>query len=276
MGKVQQIDTNKKIKLKDTIIYELQLKVQHLEGSIHQTTDVDTIESAKQKVYEARMDAKAVREKLIVCERTCEELQETNDELMNKNMQLSKTNTKTEDLEKKIVERTRDAHEWKSRAETAERQLLEVTKSDNSDRLRDNVNISNSTNNAQDMYLQKAVGRNNNNNRRWLLFGGSTNNNGNTATNVGGNNYYNSNSSDIASDDGNDKENDGNNTMINQIQSLHETIKSLQSEIVQLSSKQKEELYIQKKKILQLEGENEALGLQNMTLEKLSRFHNEE
>merc|ERR1712241_1457038 len=58
--KSQQMDTNQKIKLKDTIINELQLKVQRLEGSINKTMDVDTIESAKQKVFEARMDAKSV------------------------------------------------------------------------------------------------------------------------------------------------------------------------------------------------------------------------
>merc|ERR1712093_547483 len=52
-------------------------------------------------------------------------------------------------------------------------------------------------------------------------------------------------------------------------------IAGLKSEIVKLSASHKEELYIIKKKIAQLEGENEALVLQNATLEKLSRFHNE-
>ena len=52
-------------------------------------------------------------------------------------------------------------------------------------------------------------------------------------------------------------------------------IADLKSEIVKLSAGHKEELYVIKKKIAQLEGENEALVLQNATLEKLSRFHNE-
>merc|ERR1712241_988519 len=157
-------------------------------------------------------------------------------------------NTDIEDLEKKVVDRTQDAHEWKLRAETAERKLLEVTKSDGIGRRRsDNVNVSTSSNNPKDMFLQAAIDRNTNNtnNRRsWSLFGASTNSNGNPATSVGGNNNFNSNSSEKVSDDENDKEND-NNIMTNQIKSLNETIATLRSEIVQLSSKQKEESYIQ-------------------------------
>merc|ERR1712188_240743 len=52
-------------------------------------------------------------------------------------------------------------------------------------------------------------------------------------------------------------------------------IAGLKSEIVKISASHKEELYVIKKKITQLECENEALALQNATLEQLSRFHNE-
>merc|ERR1712039_1070818 len=93
---------------------------------------------------------------------------------------------------------------------------------------------------------------NNNNGRRWGIFGG--NNNNNATTNVGG-----SNNLPVTDESRNDNDS---NTTIKQIQSLNNTIAALQSEIVQLSTKQKEEAYIQKKKIMQLEGENEALVLQ--------------
>ena len=142
------------------------------------------------------------------------------------------------------------------------------------------------------MLLQDAMDKNNNNTgKRWSLFGGGSsrnnnNENSNPAINVvggdsGPNNRLSNNVPTTSSSNNgacvDSNRNDSNNMtmMRNQIQSLNDCIASLQSDIVLLSSKQKEESYIQKKKIVQLEGENEALALQNVTLEKLSRFHND-
>jgi len=56
------------------------------------------------------------------------------------------------------------------------------------------------------------------------------------------------------------------------ISALESTISQLRSEMVQQSTAHKEEAYIIKKKIANLEAENEALILKNATLEEISRF----
>ena len=53
------------------------------------------------------------------------------------------------------------------------------------------------------------------------------------------------------------------------------TVAELRSELAKLSTSRKDESWLTRKKIAQLEGENEALVLQNATLEKLSRFQEE-
>merc|ERR1712070_448599 len=58
-----------------------------------------------------------------------------------------------------------------------------------------------------------------------------------------------------------------------QIETLEETIAKLRSEMFQMTTAHKEETYLTKKRIAQLEGKNEALTVQNGTLEQLSRFH---
>merc|ERR1711937_809710 len=61
-----------------------------------------------------------------------------------------------------------------------------------------------------------------------------------------------------------------------QIETLNETIAKLRSEIFQINTAHKEETYLTKKRISELEGENEALTIQNGTLEQLSRFHQDD
>mmetsp|Transcript_42593 Transcript_42593/g.49127 ORF Transcript_42593/g.49127 Transcript_42593/m.49127 type:complete len:362 (-) Transcript_42593:106-1191(-) len=92
-------------------ISDLQLKIQqHLEASTTiNVNDVDTIESAKQKVYEARIETHHVQEK-------CEKLMVQNVQLVIENAAYTTT---VQELEKQC-------NEWKVRAKTAEREIRVV------------------------------------------------------------------------------------------------------------------------------------------------------
>ena len=219
------------------------------------TEDVTDMESAKQKVYEARADATSVRESLEISTKKCAELILANEALTKRNSELVDTTWERDDLKDKVRDWTAQTYNWKRRAEEAESKLANLQGGDGENK---------SSIEAQGDMIAAAMDRsggNDNNGEKktgWSLFGRSTNSNHNSMHR-----------SDTRSSDGEG----ASEAKDAQIAGLNEVIAKLRSELVQMSSAHKEEVYLTKKRITQLEGENEALKVQNETLEKLSRFH---
>lgn len=223
------------------------------------TDDVHSIESARQKVYEARADATLIRQSLEVSTQQCAELARSNEELVKLNSELVDTTRERGDLELRLLEWTERSFEWKSRAQEAERKLASASSGSNNN---NTGSSSKSTTgdefecNPQGMMIQAAIEKKDTTTtKRWSIFRSAPSDN-------------------HVADAGAEPLSPLSNPKTT-IVSLESTISKLRSEMVQTSTAHKDEAYLIKKKIAQLEGENEALVLQNATLEKLSRFQEE-
>jgi len=228
------------------------------------TDDVTDIEGAKQKVYEARADATSVRESLEISTKRCAELTLDNERLTKRNSELVDTTRERDELRDKVRDWTAETYRWKRRAEDAESKLAKLSNPETSDAESDPIA-------AQGNMIKAAM--NNNSGRAapkkeektggWSLFGRATTSNPNSAHDSA--NFESSSEGDSSSE-----------AKDAQIENLNETIAKLRSEMFQLKTSHKEEKYLTEKRIAQLEGENEALTLQNGTLEQLSRFHEDQ
>jgi chromosome segregation ATPase len=229
------------------------------------TDDVTDIEGAKQKVYEARADATSVRESLEISTKRCAELTLDNERLTKRNSELVDTTRERDELKDKVRDWTAEAYRWKRRAEDAESKLAKLSNPETSDAESDPIA-------AQENMIKAAM--NNNSGRAapkkeeksggWSFFGMSAASNPNSAHDSA--TFRSDGSEGDSSSAGKDA----------QIENLNETIAKLRSEMFQLKTSHKEEKYLTEKRIAQLEGENEALTLQNGTLEQLSRFHEDQ
>jgi len=245
------------------------------------TDDVNSIEAAKQKVYEARADATSVRESLEISTKKCAELTLANEALAKKNARLEDTTREREELKEKVNDWTSQTYQWKVRAEDAEKKLADMRKKNGGASADDSGSGIDTTieDAPQGMMIQAAFQKQQQQQQqqqparkgKWSIFGsvvggvvGSNDNDDNNSEDAtNGNNNNNNN----AQEDSNNKD--------QQITTLEDTIAKLKSELVQMSTAHKEEAYLTKKRIAQLEGENEALTVQNGTLEQLSRFQEE-
>jgi chromosome segregation ATPase len=228
------------------------------------TDDVTDIDNAKQKVYEARADATSVRESLEISTKRCAELTLANEGLVKKNSKLTDTTRERDELKGSVRDWTAQTYQWKRRAEDSEAKLSEIDGEDSK------ANINNDSDH-QGMMIKAVmesrsgrgmVGENTEKKSGWSLFGRTLASNPNSAHNSGHFDNHSGSDGDPA-----DESKDA------QIEALEETIAKLRKEMFQMTTAHKEEIYLSKKRIGQLEGENEALTLQNGTLEQLSRFH---
>ncbi len=254
--KADRLDYTLKLAAKDEQIAKLQEEVGMYSGS----SDAQDLVSARQKLNEARGDANAVREELETANQAIHELQGERDDLATINNSLKETVTileksvkelteKTEMLSGKVLEWTQKTYSWKSKAETAERKLEAYSdeKSDfgGSDASGDVVEEA-----PQGLFLQAAMDKNmKKGKQKWNIF------------------RKDSDGQDLSADDIRIR------TLEERNQTLEDTVAELRSEMVKLQTSHKEELYSVHKKIAQLQGENEALSLQNATLQELSRAH---
>ena len=221
------------------------------------TDDVTDIDSAKQKVYEARADATSVRESLEISTKRCAELTLQNEALVKKNAKLVDTTRERDELKDSVRDWTAQTYQWKRRAEDAEAKLSELNGGEDTKL--------NNDSDHQGMMIKAAMENRSGHNKMepekksgWSLFGRATASNHST--------HYHSHPDDSDADEDTEAKDA-------QIETLTETIAKLRSEMFQMTTSHKEEIYLSKKRIAQLEGENEALIVQNGTLEQLNRFH---
>lgn len=222
------------------------------------TDDVTDIESAKQKVYEARADATSVRESLEISTKRCAELTLQNEALVKKNANLVDTTRERDELKDSVRDWTAQTYQWKRRAEDAEEKLAKLNGEDD-DKL-------NNDSDHQGMMIKAAMENRSKHSvaepekkSGWSLFGRPA-----------ASNHSTHNHSAFGGDSDDEDDGEAKNA---QIEALTETIAKLRSEMFQMTTSHKEETYLAKKRIAQLEGENEALTVQNGTLEQLNRFH---
>jgi chaperonin cofactor prefoldin len=154
---------------------------------------------------------------------------------------------RSDTLNEKVKQWTERTYEWKAKAENAERKLDAFEDSDNggSDASGDIVSEA-----PQGLFLQAAMEKNSDKKKgnKWNIFLQKGPEDG-----------------DAAVDDIRIR------TLEERNQTLEDVVSELRSEIVKMQAAHKDELYGTKKRIAQLEGENEVLALQNATLEQLSR-----
>lgn len=284
--KSEKLDSSSKLKERDDVVDALRTKLRMYESSVEDETGaVDCLVSTKRKVNEARADAASVRESLKASEERCRELESMNDELKEKGAEAVESKREANDLKQKVCEWTERTYEWKSRAETAERKLQALDTSGGEEDAEAMEAMTTMVSNPQGIFLQAVMEKqqhqqqnngnkngnaaNNQNRGRWRsLFRSGTA----AATDAAGADTI---CSSTSSDNGSTGDESDLSSSLDSLSNSEAIIAGLKSEVVKLSASHKEELYVIKKKIAQLEGENEALVLQNATLEQLSRFHNE-
>jgi len=252
--KGERLDFSTKLAAKDDLIAKLQEEV----GAFNASSDAQDLISARQKLNEARADANMVREDLEAANKMIEELQGEREDLVRRNETLKESVVglennvkelieKSESLNSKVLEWTEKTYSWKQRAETAERKL-EVLNDDKSD-----FGASEESGDAVDeapqgLLLQAAMDKNADKKKnKWNIF------------------RKDGEGQDLSAEDIRIR------TLEDRNQTLEDMVAELRSEIVKIQTAHKEERYTTQKKIAQLEGENEALSLQNETLEQLSR-----
>jgi len=230
------------------------------------TDDVTDIENAKQKVYEARADATSVRESLEISTKKCAEMILENEKIAKRNSELVDTTRERDELKDLVRDWTAQTYQWKRRAEEAESKLNKMNGDSGSDDLNESDH--------QGMMIAAAMGnRGERGNKEkvekkgWSLFGRNNSNH---------NSLHSAHSSNRLGDTRAVSDGDASTeAKDDQIAGMNETIAKLRSDLVQMSTAHKEEAYLTKKCITELEGENDALQVQNRTLEQLSRFHTE-
>jgi len=243
------------------------------ESSVEDHTGaVDCLVSTKRKVNEARADAASVRESLKASEERCRELESMNEELKEKGAEAAESKRELDDLKQKVCEWTERTYQWKSRAETAERKLQTLDPSGDEEDTNAVEALATVVSNPQGMLLQAAIEKQQQLQQQQQQTNG---NNGNNQNRAGWRSVFRRGSMAATDATGADDGSTGDESDTSASKDSEAIIAGLKSEIMKISASHKEELYVIKKKITQLECENEALVLKNTTLEQLSRFHNE-
>merc|ERR1711959_131628 len=220
----------------------------------------------------ARADAASVRESLKASEERCRELESMNEELKEKGAEAAESKRELDDLKQKVCEWTERTYQWKSRAETAERKLQTLDPSGDEEEANAGEALATVVSNPQGMLLQAAIEKQQQLQQQQQQTNGNDGKNQNRA---GWRSVFRRGSMAATDAAGADDGSTGDESDISASKDSEAIIAGLKSEIMKISANHKEELYAIKKKITQLECENEALVLKNTTLEQLSRFHNE-
>lgn len=250
--KGERLEYTSKLSAKDDVIQNLRTELANYTAS----PDAQDLQSALQKLAEAREDATTVRESLAAAVTKIETLEGEKEDFMEEFNLLKENNVfmektvkelteKADGLAKKVLEWTEKTYDWKERAETAERKLEEG----NVDKEKAGSETGDSAG-PQTMFLQAAMdkGKKGNSNRgSWGIL----------------NKFASENQEESA-------EQVRVRVLEDQNIEYEAKIAQLSSDIVKMQTGHKEELYTTKKKIAQLEGENEALTLQNSTLQELT------
>eukprot|EP00536_Pseudo-nitzschia_multiseries_P000121 jgi/Psemu1/299862/fgenesh1_kg.2_\ len=256
--KAERLQYTGKLSDKDDIISDLRSKI----ASLTSSPDAQDLQSARQKLTEAREDATQVREDLAATRRYLDELQGEHEDLIEKHNLLKDKSVfmektvkdlsgQKDDLEKKVYEWTEKTYDWKRKAETAERKLKE--NGDGKDKDGNEGGDPQSSADAADeapqgMFLQAAMdkGKPEKKAAPWKIFKNGQEN------------------QDLSPEEIRIR------VLEEQNLDFEAKISQLNSDIVKMQAAHKNELYSSKKKVAQLEGENEALALQNATLEQLA------
>jgi len=248
--KGERLEYTSKLSAKDDVIQNLRTELANYTAS----PDAQDLQSALQKLAEAREDATTVRESLAAAVTKIETLEGEKEDFMEEfnllkdnNVFMEKTvkelTEKADGLAKKVLEWTEKTYDWKERAETAERKLEEgsVDKEKAGSETGDSAG-------PQTMFLQAAMDKGKKGNKgSWGIL----------------NKFASENQEESA-------EQVRIRVLEDQNIEFEAKIAQLSSDIVKMQTGHKEELYTTKKKIAQLEGENEALTLQNSTLQQLT------
>mmetsp|Transcript_7595 Transcript_7595/g.18669 ORF Transcript_7595/g.18669 Transcript_7595/m.18669 type:complete len:880 (-) Transcript_7595:171-2810(-) len=257
--KGERLEYTSKLSAKDDVISSLRTELTNYTSS----PDAQDLSAARQKLMEAREDATTVREDLAATQKVIEELHGEREDFMEEfnlmkdnNAFMEKTvkelTEKADGLAKKVLEWTEKTYDWKERAEKAERKVKEngddkASEIDESEASGDKVD-------PQGMFLQSAMDKGKKGGKTGLLG------------------LFNKNSpenQDMSPEEVRLQ------VLEEQNQEYEAKIAQLSSDIVKMQSGHKEEVYMIKKKIAQLELENDAFSLQNSTLEKLNAEANE-
>ncbi|KAL3925544.1 MAG: hypothetical protein SGILL_000339 [Bacillariaceae sp.] len=251
--KAERLEYSKQLEVKDKAMAQLHQQVDSFSG----TADAPDLVSARQKLNEAREDATAVREDLESAKKMIEQLQEEREDLLQRNTSLKATigslekdvqdlTDRSDMLNEKVKQWTERTYEWKSKAESAERKLDAIEDSDAGSEASGEV-VDEA---PQGLFLQAAMEKNSDKNKgnKWNIF-----------------QQKGKEGQDDTADDIRIR------TLEDRNQTLEDVVAELRSEMVKIQAAHKDELYSTQKRIAQLEGENEALTLQNSTLEQISR-----
>lgn len=254
--KGERLEYTSKLSSKDDIIQNLRSELANYTAS----PDAQDLSSALQKLADAREDATTVREDLATMAKKVEELRGEREDYMEEFNLLKDNNgfmektvkdltEKADGLAKKVLEWTEKTYDWKQRAEVAERKIKEnedkekaLSETGESDPPGDFVDET-----PQTMFLQEAMDKGKKGGKKGVWG------------------YFNKESQDLSAEEVRIR------VLEEQNQEYEAKLAQLSSDIVKMQTGHKEELYTTKKRIAQLEGENEALALQNSTLEQLAK-----
>jgi chromosome segregation ATPase len=257
--KGERLEYTSKLSSRDEIISNLKTKLAGYTAS----SDALDLQSARQKLNEAREDATTVREDLIAARKVIENLHGDREDLTEKytllkensafmEKSMKELNEKSDNLRDKVLEWTEKTYNWKQKAESAERKLEACNEEKSVDDNGEPIESENFVDAApQGLLLHAAMEKGKRNSAvssrssSWGIFKNSSENQELTAEEI---------RIRILEEQNHDFE---------------AKVSELNSELVRMQTAHKEELYTTKKKIAQLEGENEALTLQNSTLEQL-------
>lgn len=247
--KGERLEYTSKLSAKDDAIQSLRAEL----SSFTSSPDAQDLQSALQKLSDAQKDATTVREDLAAHVKTIEQLHGEREDFMaefnllkDNNAFMEKTvkelNEKSEGLAKKVTVWTEKTYDWKKRAETAEKKLSELDSKEGAGGDLGDAD-------PQGMFLQAAMEKGKTGGGGWggIFRKGAAENQDQSADEI--------------------------RVRVLEDQNLEfeAKIAQLNSDLVKMQTAHKEELYTTKKKIAQLEGENEALTLQNSTLEQLAK-----
>jgi hypothetical protein len=246
--KDEKVEYVRKLEAKDNAMAKLQREL----DSYNASSDAPDLVSAKQKLADARADATAVREDLLAAKRMVDELQGERDDLVTRNNSLVDTirvlekdveelTEKSEALNEKVKLWTEKTYHWKSKAEFAEQKLDAWSEESYDGSSVDSREVRDA---PQGLFLQAAMGKGRKS--KWYSF-------------VKGGEGSNETADDIRI-----------RTLEERNQTLEDELAELRSELIRMGASHKDELSSTQKKVARLEGENEALSLQNATLKQLS------
>jgi hypothetical protein len=252
------LEMSSKLSKKEDTIAHLQKELHRYknDGDAEDLASVrDDFSLVQAELGASRNDVEVAQRMLNKTKSDKEDLIERNN-VLNEKMKVLQKNVnelteKSKDLGDKVLQWTEKTYEWKSRAESAEKKVEAYREDRASDDGSDLGNVCEEA--PQGLFLQAVMAKKETKTMtrprsRWSMF--------NTGANP-------SDGEDLSPEEvrikGLEERNLG----------MEEIIAELRSEIVKVQTAHKEEAYSTKKKIAQLQGENDALSLKNDTLELL-------